>query len=161
MLFRSHVIDCSLLLAALAIGVQLATGILTDDTYSAPLDVRRVAVLPFRIATGEDAEAVSQSLISELQHEITSTTELIVIVPHEPFLDPNGLSLTGAVAVSMLTVRVTATLIDNETGEITWSQVFERANTDSIMAPAEIAKDIVVALQSSLEISGMAGDDHA
>jgi TolB-like protein len=156
-----QVIDCSLVLAALVIGVQLATGILTSDANSASPEVRKVAILPFRVAAGKNAEVVSQGLISELQHEIASTTDLTVVAPREPFLDSGCLSLTGAVAVSTATVRVTATLIDNKTGEITWSQVFERPNTDSILAPAAIAKDIVAALPQLLEVSDASGFDNA
>ena len=156
-----QVIDCSLVLAALVICVQLATGIFTSDAYSAPVEVPRVAVLPFRVAAGENAEALTHGLISELQHEITSTTNFTVIAPREPFIGSDGLSLTGAVAVSTSVVRVTATLIDNATGEITWSRVFERPNTDSILAPAAIAKDIVLALPQLLEVSNTEDHNHA
>jgi TolB-like protein len=154
-------IDCSLVLVALVISVQLATGILTNDAHSAPAEVRKLAVLPFRIAAGDGAEHVAQGLLSELQHEIASTTGLIVIAPREQFLGTDCLSLAGAVSVSASTIRVTATLIDNETGEITWSRVFEISVTDPVLAPAAIAKNIVAALPRSLQLSSIAEYDHA
>lgn len=156
-----QIIDCSLVLAALVICVQLATGILTSDAYSAPVEVRRIAVLPFGIATGEHAEALSHGLISELQHEITSTTDLTVIAARQPFMDSDGLSLAGAVSASASTIRVTATLVDNATGEITWSRAFEHPNTDLILAPAAIARDIVAALPWSMDVSSTVGHNNA
>ena len=55
------------------------------------------------------------------------------------------LRLTGAVVVRDGQVRVTAIMIDNRSGEVTWSELFELSYTDVGTIPSAIARTIVEA----------------
>ena len=145
-----RVIDCSLVVAAVVIGIQLAFGVLSTESTAAQAYSQRIAVLPFRVASSNEAGVLSQGLLAELQHELSVNTQAIVIAPREPFLEADCLSLTGAIAVNDEFIRVTATIIDNESGEITWSQIFQTPRSDAIIAPVEIARRIVAALPVSI-----------
>ncbi len=147
-----QIIDCSLVLAALIISVQLTVGVLSTESIAAQTYSQKIAVVPFRVASGNEAETLSQGLFIELQHELASQTHMTVIAPRDPYLTTGCLSLTGAVAVGESHVRITATMIDNDTGAVTWSKVFERPRTDSLMAPVEFAQEIVAALPAQFQI---------
>jgi TolB-like protein len=156
-----QIIDCSLLLAALVIAAQLAVGVLTTETNAAQSYSQKIAVLPFRIASGNEAGTLSQGLVIELQHELASKTHITVIAPRDPYLTTGCLSLTGAVAVGENHIRITAMIIDNDTDVVTWSQVFEQPRADSLMASVEFAQEIVAALPSQFQISSAPEVDHA
>lgn len=156
-----QLIDCSLILAALFIGAQLAVGILSTETAAAQTFSQKIAVVPFRVASGNEAETLSQGLVTELQHELASQSHITVIAPRDPYLTSGCLSLTGAVAVGETHVRITATLIDSDTGAVTWSQAFKRPRTDSLMAPVEFAQEIVAGLPVQFQISSASQVDHA
>lgn len=154
-------IDCSLLLAALVIGVQLATDVISTESYAAPSIQQKIAVVPFRVASGNDAVRLSEGLVIELQHALAGQTHLTVIAGRDPYLTAGSLSLTGAVAVGESVIRVTATMIDNDTGALTWSRVFERPRNDSQIVPAEFAKKIVAALPGEFQVASAAEPDNA
>jgi len=156
-----QIIDCSLVLAALIIGAQLALGLLSTETNAAQTYSQKIAVVPFRVASGNDAETLSQGLVIELQHELASQSHITVIAPRDPYLATGCVSLTGAVAVGENHVRITATMIDNDSGVVTWSQVFERPRTGSLRAPVEFAQEIVAALPGQFQISSASQVDHA
>ena len=156
-----QIIDCSLVLAALIIGAQLAVGALSTETNAAHTYSHKIAVVPFRVASGNEAETLSQGLFIELQHELASQTDITVIAPRDPYFSAGCLSLTGAVAIGENHIRITATMIDYDTGAITWSQVFERPRIDSLMAPVEFAREIVAALPVQFQVSNASQVDHA
>lgn len=145
-------IDCTLLIAAFAIGVQLATGILSTDTNAAQSVLPKITVLPFRIASNNDADAFAEGLIAEIQYELASNSGATVIASTDPSLTSDCLSLTGAIAIGDQEVRITASIIDNETGAITWSEVFTHARNDSVSTPVDFAREIVAALPLPLEL---------
>ena len=154
-------VDCGLLFAALVIGIQLAVGSLSAQAESpAQAHSQRIAVLPFRVASGNGAEPFSEGLVIELQHELAKGTGFTVIAPRDPYLAINCLSLTGAVAVSDEHVRITVMVIDNNSGEVAWSQVFQPARTDSLTGPAEIAKQIIAALPAPYRVTDASEPDH-
>lgn len=154
-------IDCSLVIAALVIGTQLATGALSTATAAASASSQTMVVVPFRVASGNDAVTFSEGLVIELQHEIATQTDITVIAPRDPYDVEDSLRLTGAVSVGENRVRVTATLIDNDDGAVTWSQVFARPRSDSLTAPVEFAQAIVAALPLPYRLSAMAEGNHA
>lgn len=156
-----QIIDCSLVVAALIIGAQLALGVLSTETIAAQTVSQKIAVVPFRVASGNEAETLSQGLLIELQHELASQSHITVIAPRDPYLTTDCLSLTGAVAVGESHVRITATMIDNDSGVVTWSEVFNRPRTDSLMAPVEFAQEIVAALPEQFQVSSASQVDHA
>ena len=155
-----RVIDCSLVLAALVIGVQLAFVAVSTASVAASAPFQKIAIEPFRAATGSEANALAQGLVTDLQHEIVSKTAMTVIVPRESRLAGNTVSLAGSISVDEDRVRVTATLIDNHSGEVTWSSVIQLPRSDALTLSAEIARAIVVALPHSMNISGAGGERH-
>lgn len=154
-------LDCGLVLAALLIAGQLAIGVLTTDTAAAESYPQRIAVMPFRVASANDAGALSEGLVIALQHELASRTAMTVLAPRDPYSITDCLSLSGAVAVGQDLVRVTATLIDNKTQIVTWSQVFELPRSDTLRTSGELARDIVAALPGSYNVSEAPRDGHA
>lgn len=156
-----QIIDGSLVLAALIISVQLAAGVLSTDSNAAQSDQQRIAVVPFRVASGNDAETLSEGLAIELQHELARQTHITVIAGRDPYLTAGSQCLTGAVAVGEYAIRITATMIDTDTGTVTWSKVFEQPRTNSLMAPVGFAKEIVAALPGHFQIASAAEADHA
>ena len=145
----------------MVIGIQLTTGALISSKDAATPGPRKVAILPLRFAAGGNAELVSHQLTSELQHEIASRTGLTVIAPQEHFRDAGCVTLTGAVASNPSVVRITATLIDNRSGEITWSHAFEYPAGDPILTTTAAAREIVAALPQSLVAFAATGNFDA
>lgn len=150
------VIDCSLILLALIIGLQLAVGVL-----AAGPDPDRIAVLPFRVASGDGAGGIAQALVIELQHELNTSTRLRVIAAEERYLGKSTVSLSGAVAVGAQYVRVTARLIDSGSGEVSWSRAFQRPRADLAMTPARFAEEIVAALPAPLRFVSVSETENA
>lgn len=70
------------------------------------------------------------------------------------------MSLADSISVGEDRVRATATLIDNYSGEVTWSSVIQRLRSGALKFPAEIARAIVVALPHSMNISDAIGERH-
>lgn len=145
------IIDCALLIAAVAIGIHLSTGLLSADTNTVQPISPKINVLPFRIASGNDADAFAEGLVAEIQYELASNAGATVIASTDPILTSDCLGLTGAVAIGDKEVRVTASIIDNATGAITWSQVFTRPRSISRPTPVDFAREIAAALPLPLE----------
>ena len=141
-------VDCALVLAALVVGTQLAIGSLGTATASDVAPLHKIAVAPFRVAGSSQSTAWSEGLVIELQHELAEQSGMTVISPRDPFEVENCLQLTGSVTLSDGQIHVTATIIESDTGIVSWSQRFVRPRTDSLAAPAEFARDIVSALSS-------------
>jgi TolB-like protein len=152
-----QVIDCSLVLVALVIGAHLAFGASMDESISDLNPIHRVAIVPFHAAPGSEADALAQSLVADLQHQIVSKTDLIVVVPAKPYLSSDSASLTGTVAVVGEKIRVTAMLVENESGEVTWSDVFRYESPDALLSSGELAEEIVLALPVRLLVSQAQG----
>ncbi|MGH8194896.1 MAG: hypothetical protein ACREQ8_10920 [Woeseiaceae bacterium] len=138
-------VDCGLLLAALVIGMQMTVGIVAVETMASPLPTK-IAVLPFQVASDRSAQPLSQGLVAELQHELIARTDIMVIAPRGDYMSDGGVSLTGSVAIGDKEVRVTAMVIDNVTGEVTWSRTFVQPRSDFVAATVQLAQDIVAAL---------------
>lgn len=146
-------IDGCLVLAALVIASQLMIGSFGGDPDTDSIGTPRIAVLPFRIASGSGADTLAEGLIAELQHELTSRAGATVIAPEKEYLGDSCFKLSGAVGVHGDIVRVTATIVDNDTGEVTWTRVFQQPIKDSLAVPATLARDIVSALPIPHETS--------
>jgi len=89
--------------------------------------------------------------MSELQHELASSTNLVVVTGREPDSSDGMLSLTGTVSANPAIVRVTVTLFENESGRIVWSKLVEHPYTDEIRTSERIAKEIIAALPERLK----------
>jgi len=155
-----QVIDCSLVLVALVIGAQLAFVAVSTSSVAASTPVQRIAIETFRAAAGSAANSLAQSLITDLQHEIVSKTAMTVIVLRESRPAEDSVSLAGSISVDEDHVRVTATLIDNHSGEVIWSSVIQRPRSDALTLSADIAHDIVLALPHSMNFSDAGGERH-
>jgi len=156
-----QVIDCSLLLLALFIGAQLAIGVLSTESNAAQSHAQKIAVELISVPSENGAEILSQSLVVNLQHELASKTQMTVIVPREPNRTSDSLILSGVVAVSEKRIHITATMIDNKTREVTWSQSFEWPRTDLLSVQAEIAQEIVAAIPAPFRTARLGETDHA
>jgi TolB-like protein len=154
-------IDCGLLFAALIIGAQMAVGFLSAETMAAQTALQRIAVLPFHVASGRSAEPLSQGLVVELQRELADQAHVTVIASREKYAADNSVSLTGSVAVGDTHVRVTAIIINNHSGAVTWSRSFEQPRADAITAPVRLAQEIVGALPMPFPTSKAEGDGDA
>jgi TolB-like protein len=141
-----RVIDCSLILAALAIGAQLLVGALGTETEAAEANVQKIAVAPFRAATGDESLNLSEGLAIELQHELTKRYDVTVISSSDPEQLEGSLRLTGAVSTGDAYIRVAVTLIDFDTGVVAWSHAFEQPRAASLAVPAKLAREIAAAI---------------
>lgn len=147
-----RIIDFSLVLAAFAIGVQLAIGAIGTETEAAEGFSLKVAVAPFRTAAGEEAVSLAEGLAIELQHELTTQYAVTVIASSNPEQLKGSLRLTGAVSISDSFVRVAVTMIEFDTGIVAWSDVFELPRATSLAVPGELAQQIVTAMVHSTDI---------
>lgn len=157
-----YAIDGSLVIAALLLGSQLMAAIIVDDAIE-EIEPLKIAILPFQFSHGDESESIAHSLVAELQHELATAGGAVVIIAEEPYLSDGCIRLAGNVSVDDTHVRVTATIVDNETGAITWTQVFQRARDDLLTLPAQFAHDIALSLPefptSDTKKSGDAGSD--
>jgi TolB-like protein len=139
-----QLIDIALLVAALAIGAQLLfASSVGEFEHGAP--IARVAVLPFAYSSDQESTALRESLHVELQHELGRRPEIRVIAPKHPDDSRDGSNLRGAIVVRADQIRVTALLVNNRTGELTWSAMFRIPLGDPHETPGEIARRIVEA----------------
>jgi len=141
-----RIIDFSLILAALAIGIQLAISAIGTDSEAAEGHSQKIAVAQFRAAAGEEAVNLSEGLAIELQHELARQYGVTVIASSDPGHLKGSLRLTGAISADGSFVRVAVTMIDFDTGVVTWSDVFERPRAELLAMPAQLAREIVAAM---------------
>ena len=102
--------------------------------------------MPFRATADEDAAGLSEGLAIELQHALRQRFGVTVIASSNPAQLKGSLSLTGAVSTNETAVRVAVTLIDFETGEVVWSEAFQRSREGSYTSSSEFAHQIAAAL---------------
>lgn len=142
----SRILDCALLAAATVIGVQLATGLLVGDEVNAGSTVRRVAVEPFRFLAAPEAEAFSAGLVVQLQHQLGRDPQLFVIDADDAYLTADTQRLAGVVVLDDGSIHVTMTLVDNQSGEVTWSNAIylprERASIEMERLAIRIAESL-------------------
>ena len=140
-------IDCGLVLTALFIAAHLVVGGLTTDATADQPANQKVAVQPFRAASSNGAEMFAEGLIAELQHELARLPDVTVVVPNAALRSDQILFLTGAVAMNDTVVRVTVTLTHSESGEVIWSDAFDRDRTKPESSPVGFARAISSTLQ--------------
>lgn len=153
-------IDVSLIAVAAIICGQLAIAELSPVAGLAREPVRKISVDPFRAAGDGAASALVQSLVSDLQHEIAHSTRLKVVVPGDTGLPPDCATLAGSIAVVSGRAKVTVTLIDNSSDEVTWTRVFHYTDIDSLAISTEISREIVAALPVGMSAATAEGVRH-
>jgi TolB-like protein len=148
-----RLIDGSLILAALAIGAQLAFGTLGVGVAAAESPAYKIAVMPFRGSSEEDAAGLSEGLAIELQHALRQQFGITVIASSNPAQLKGSMSLTGTVSANETVVRVAVTMIDFDSGVVVWSAAFQQPRTESYTSSSELAQQIVAALPMSHDTS--------
>ena len=99
------IIDCGLVLAATAIGIQLAIGGLSTEAGATNSSPPKIAVLTFRAVSDNGAESLSEVLAIELQHELQKVAGILVISSKDSFLTEDSRILSGCVAINDDLVR--------------------------------------------------------
>jgi TolB-like protein len=146
-----RIVDCCLVLAAMAITANLAYGTVNSPAAALTPHYERIAVTTFRVGPGDAAPALSESLTTELQHELATHVQFKVIASQEPFEAMNCLTLIGSVSTDTDYARITLALIDNESKEVVWSDAIQRDRTDTVTTTSDLARDIVSVLQQSTD----------
>lgn len=141
-----HLIDLSLILASLAIGVQLAMGAIGGEIGAAEGPVSRIAVTTFRAGAGDEALSLSEGLAIELQHALRQQPGIMVIASSDPAQLKGSMRLIGCVSVSKNVVRVAVTMVDFDSGVVTWSAAFQQPRREDYASTAELAQQIATAL---------------
>jgi len=141
----------------------------SDRAAALPVSPRSVAVLPFTSPGGGDRDDLLAFGIAEaLLHRLANLRELEVIARTSSFslqrksLDVREIGrelnaryvLEGSVQHEGRRLRVTAQLIDTETGTHLWSVQFDRTDADVFAVQDEIASQVAEVLELSL-------DEHA
>lgn len=140
-------IDCGLLVVALVIGLQMAVSSAGGERQPVQAPAQRIAVMEFPVSATAHSDRVAAALLVELQHELARRPSFTVLAPADVSrLIRGGSSLTGAVVVGEDQVRVTAIMIDNDSGEVIWSELLQIPYTDGATLPATVARRVVEAL---------------
>ena len=153
-----QVIDCSLLVVAILIGAELALSSIASNLQAAPVRSEEVYISAFPVVSESNSEAFSDALQVELQHELARLATVKVVAPASPSKLITGSSLTGSVSVTDEEIQVTAIVVSNQSGELTWSEVLHFSTTDSGGTPRSIARGVVAALEDSLTTDLTTGD---
>jgi len=142
-----QVLDCSLLIAALIIGTQLAFGLTGVQAATSSPTFDRVTITPFRAAGNGEAEGFALNLAAELQHELLTHTAVTVIHTDDSLELKDTMRLTGSIAFVDGYIVVAVTVVHPESKEVVWSDMFRRAGGNRSTNPQKMARDIVSALQ--------------
>ncbi len=168
--------------AAVALLVAIGTGIalrrsptdtpappLASDVRAAELPARSVAVLPFENLGPElDDDLLALGIAEAVLHQLANLHDLSVIARTSSFAAGVGSEdaraigrrlnarylLEGSVQSDRSRLRVTAQLIDSQTGSHVWSIRFDRTPQDIFAVQDEIATQVARALASSVADAG-------
>jgi TolB-like protein/DNA-binding winged helix-turn-helix (wHTH) protein/cytochrome c-type biogenesis protein CcmH/NrfG len=163
------------LLAGAFLVFGLAAGALWNRSHDAPartsrapaaIPVRSIAVLPFEnLSSAADGELLAYGIPEAILHQLASVPELLVIARTSSFASADNAEdaravgqrlnarflLEGSVQRDAQRLRITAQLIDSQTGAHLWSMRFDRTPQDVFAMQDEIAVEVARALQLSLE----------
>ncbi|HLW76413.1 MAG TPA: tetratricopeptide repeat protein [Bryobacteraceae bacterium] len=143
-----------------------------DAASPAPPDPHTVAVLPFsNLSTDLEQQYFCDGITEDIINALTPIAELQVIGRNSMFaLDPSvldpreigarlgaGTIVEGSVRRAGETLRVSAKIIDSETRQTKWSQVFDREARELFSIEDEIAHSIAAVLRITLH-AGQAPD---
>lgn len=151
-------IDCSLLLVAVVIDAELALSSFASNLESSPIPTEAFYISAFPVLSETNGEAFSSALQVELQHEMVTLPAVKVIAPANPSKLTTGSSLTGSVSIDDGEIQVTAIVVSNQSGELTWSDVLRFSIEEPGGTPRSIAKGIVAALEDSTSTDLTNGD---
>jgi hypothetical protein len=142
-----QVIDCSLLLVAIVIGAELAFASVGSTLMASPATIETLTINRFSVTTGPRSDAFAGALQVELQHEVGRMPNVKVLVPGNDRLPTSASSLTGSVTMADTEIQITAVIVNNETGELVWSDTVSLSAPETGGSPRAIAKGIVTTLE--------------
>lgn len=145
-------IDYALLLVAVVIAASLLYASVNPTEGAVAAHYNRVAVTPFRVGPGEGISQISESLTAELQYELASRGQYKVLAPRDPYGVQNCLTLTGSISSEEGQLRITVTLIDNESMAVVRWDVIQKDQTDVRMTVADIATMVVDVLEGPNDV---------
>ena len=134
----------------------------------ARVPIQSVAVLPFANLSDEpNSRIVALGLAESVLHQLASHNQLIVIARTSSFafegrnVDAREVGrqlnarylLEGSLQTQQSRLRVTAQLIDTQSGADVWSMQFDRTATDLFAVQDEISVAVARALESSVTVS--------
>lgn len=135
-----------------------------SEILSSPTATNSIAVLPFRNLSGDaEEDYFVAGLAEELRVTLSLNPQLLVAAETssrivadaedglETIAEQLGVAylLEGAVRRTSEELRITARLVDVETGFDVWSEVFERSLADTLELQGELATSVVDELFSS------------
>jgi len=144
---------------------------IAPDSPIAQIDSASIAVLPFVAVTAEsDDEYLADGISEVLIHQLSNVPDLKVIARTTSFMFKGqnidvreigrqlGVAavLTGSVQRSRDRLRITAQLIDSQSGTHYWSEEFNRLDDDIFAIQDEIAKRTVEKLPAELLVQNPA-----
>ncbi|MCL6699423.1 TIR domain-containing protein [Sphingomonas sp. NSE70-1] len=128
-----------------------------------PANANSVAVLPFANLSGDPAQSYfSDGMAEELRSALARISGLKVIgrTSSELLRDADAMAaakklavgtiVTGSVRRSPSTIRVSAQLVDGNSGVERWTQTFDRPNGDVLQIQTSIAEAVAQQLRSQL-----------
>jgi TolB-like protein/DNA-binding winged helix-turn-helix (wHTH) protein len=133
--------------------------------------VRSIAILPFAtLSTEPNARALALGISESVMHQLASHNQLLVIARTSSFafegrnLDAREIGrelnarylLEGSLQSTQDRLRVTAQLVDSQTGARMWSMRFDKNRTDLFDLQDEIAAAVTRELESSVRVSASA-----
>lgn len=136
------------------------------------IPARSVAVLPFEnLSSATDDKLLAMGMAEAVLHQLANLSDLVVIARTSSFAlrDPGDDARTigrrlnarylleGSVQSEKQQLRVTAQLIDSETGSHVWSMRFDRTLEDIFAVQDEIATRVAGALASSVDANARPG----
>lgn len=170
---RVVVLACAILVLGLA-GVALWNGMRDQPAQAGRAKpaspVRSIAVLPFEnLSAAADGDLLAFGIPEAILHQFANIPELLVIARTSSFAFANTTQdartvgqqlnarflLEGSVQRDAQRLRITAQLIDSQSGAHLWSMRFDRTPQDVFAMQDEIAIEVARALQLSLEPSVM------
>jgi TolB-like protein/Tfp pilus assembly protein PilF len=161
----------------LALGGALAWTVLRDRAprpparlAETPPDRRLLAVLPFENISGNGGGYFAAGMTQEVTSQLSKLSALRVIgtTAVAQFTDPRrqlsvlakelgiGSAVTGTVREEGSRVRVNAELIDAHSGQVIWSDQYDREGVDVFAAQSDIALRIGEALNASVTLEEQA-----
>ena len=167
---RAATVDRRAVLAGGAVvGLAAAGGAGWWFLGGSPANANSVAVLPFANLSGDPAQAYfSDGMAEELRSALARISGLKVIgrTSSEMLRDGDAMAaakklavgtvVTGSVRRSPSTIRVSAQLIDGNSGVERWTQTFDRPTGDVLQIQTSIAEAVAQQLRSQLGAADLA-----
>lgn len=164
------------LLAVVGIAIAIWIGLARQSTRQvspgsvsvASVPVRSIAILPFvNLSAEPDARVLALGISESVMHQLANHNQLLVIARSSSFafegrnVDAREIGrelnarylLEGSLQSTQNRLRVTAQLVDSQTGAHMWSMRFDRPRTDIFDLQDEIATAVTRALELSVRVT--------